>query len=147
MTSKHSDKVNVRGTQASVIPRSLAGQLRAEQNARTRWLATVMGEEATQSEIENLARQLTAQSAGDPATVKAARKLADAQVHLDRISTLRLSLMREVSSEANENSGKAFKSKIKYSEVLLNLDRLERHRRKAFSRRSTAMRIYESIKD
>jgi hypothetical protein len=89
VTSRRKVKANRANARASTGPRTAHGKTRSAQNARRHGLSISIAKDPRYSlEIDNLARQLTWPGAS-PQLIKAAKRLAEAQMDVERIRCAR----------------------------------------------------------
>lgn len=141
MVSERATRANRKNAQSSTGPRTAAGKARSRQNARKHGLSAVDPNPDIEVEISALAVLIAGEHDSDPVILRAAQAVAEAQMHLQRIRSFRLSLMRSkdlpegIGSERNQ----LFSVKIEI-DLLRQLETLIRYERRALSRRKSAAR-------
>src|SRR2546423_11287194 len=159
MVSDRIRESNRRNALRSTGPRTQSGKRRASGNARKHGLSISIGEDASFSaEIDELARMLVPDATG--AKLVLARKLAEAEVDVIRVRAARASVVRletarhdaelppfehgKPSASGQELSTSALHRSDRFDGTRLNalpeLAQLERYARRAFSRRTRALR-------
>ena len=124
MTSDLKVASNQKNAKSSTGPKSDAGKRRAARNAISHGLAVpVSNIAALQSDIETLALSI-ARAGGERAITELSRQVAEAQLEILRIRSVRAAI---------------FATETSYDELNNRLASLERYERRAFSRRKRAL--------
>jgi hypothetical protein len=128
MTSDLKVASNQKNAKNSTGPKSDAGKRRAARNALSHGLAVpVSNIAALQSDIETLALSI-ARASGERAITELSRQVAEAQLEILRIRSVRAAI---------------FATETSYDELNNRLASLERYERRAFSRRKRALRAMQ----
>ncbi|KAB1072381.1 hypothetical protein [Methylobacterium soli] len=136
---------NRRNARASTGPRTAEGKARSAQNARRHGLAAAASDPQAEIEAEHLAALLAGDLASDPAILEAARAVAEAQSHLQRVRAVKIALMRDADSPESPTSAETLSTPLAPSELLQGLERLARYERRALSLRKSAVRRLETL--
>jgi hypothetical protein len=125
---------NRRNARKSTGPRSYEGRLRARMNARKHGLAGDLMQDPTLAKaVTALAIQLGGRKA-PPARRRVALTAAEATVSLMRTGAARREVLAQLAAAVTREREE------EVSDLLRQLERIERYERRAFSRRSTALR-------
>src|SRR5262245_29669649 len=102
MTSARQIRANRANARASTGPRSAKGKAHASQNARRHGLSLSTSlEPALSTEAENLAREIAGEQTVVPEILECARRIAVAQIDLQRVRAARLDLLKRHLSNPN----------------------------------------------
>jgi hypothetical protein len=95
MTSARQLKANRANARTSTGPRTRQGKIRSAQNARRHGLSvSVLTDPLLSKDAENLARAIAGEGADGPGILDCARRVADAQIDLQRVRAARLGLLQ-----------------------------------------------------
>jgi len=131
MTSSRKLDSNKKNASLSTGPRSQGGKLRSKMNARRHGLATPIGDIPEQSSrLERLAA-LLAEDSNRLLVAEEPRLIAECHLDMQRIRAIQHEMLREM-IEADTIEGQ----KSSVSEI----EKIDRYRRRAASRRKTAFR-------
>lgn len=141
MSSERATQANRHNAQASTGPRTAAGKARSGQNARKHGLSAVDPNPEAEAEIERLAMLIAGEHVSDAGVLAAARDVAEAQLHLQRVKKFKIVLLR-TETLLHDSGGEP--DGLLAAEIppglFLQLERLERYERRALSRRKFAAR-------
>lgn len=147
MTSKRAAEANRRNARRSTGPRTAKGKARSRLNAQSHGLAAQDPNPGHDVAVEQLAGLLVGEQTGDAVFLQAARHFAEAELHMRRVRSVKLQLVRDYSarvSSASDNTGTdnpMEPADIPCAvELLEALEKIERYERRAFSRRKQAAR-------
>ncbi|AWN41422.1 hypothetical protein [Methylobacterium durans] len=101
MTSERVKTANRQNAQASNGPRTAAGKQRASQNARSHGPTAARLDATADAEVARLFNRIASEHASDPEIADAARTLAEAQVSLARIMSVKARWIREEMETGN----------------------------------------------
>jgi hypothetical protein len=102
MTSARQTKANRANARASTGPKSVRGKARASQNARCHGLSlSVHLQPFLSAEAENLALEIEGDGAGGVGILDCARRVAEAQIDLQRVRAARLALLKRYLNNPN----------------------------------------------
>ena len=144
MTTPRQFKANQDNARASTGPRTKAGRARAAQNARRHGLSVAIACNPTLAEeADVLARRIVGNGAA-PAALALARAFAEAQIDLDRIRKVRRHVLaRFMADPDGDNLGDDVGDEVDRSELMRQLQRLERYERRALARRKRATTTFD----
>jgi hypothetical protein len=95
MTTTRQLKANRENARASTGPRTRQGKIRSAQNARCHGLSvSVLADPLLSKDAENLAGAIASESADGPGILDCARRVAEAQIDLQRVRVARLGLLK-----------------------------------------------------
>ncbi|MGE7415075.1 hypothetical protein [Methylobacterium tarhaniae] len=146
MTSDRAVEANRRNAKASTGPRTAAGKEQSRQNARKHGLSASGADLEADGEIGRLTELIAGDLPTGPGVREAAHAVAVAQHHLRRVLAVKTALMR--ADLAAQQAGAEAASPhvpIPSSDLLRDLERLERYERRASSRRKSAVRHLTSL--
>ncbi|MDR7039974.1 hypothetical protein J2X36_004752 [Methylobacterium sp. BE186] len=145
MTSDRATKANRRNAQASTGPRTSSGKQRASQNARSHGLSA-RHDAADDAEVVRLAETILGDHGSDPEIAGAALALAEAQVMLAHVLSIKARLIREEVEVEPISSCLDDQFATPPSATLLQrLEQLDRYERRAFSRRKSVARRFLNL--
>ena len=112
MTSSRQLETNRANARSSTGPRSVLGKARSSQNARRHGLSvSIHLQPAMSEEAENLAREIAGEGVVVPEILQCARRIAVAQIDLQRVRAARLGLLeRDLSNPEYIPSSKLMES-------------------------------------
>ena len=147
MTSERAQQANRRNARASTGPRTPTGKARARQNAHKHGLAATDPRPDLTADVESLAASIADELPTDAAVQQAAKVLAEAELGLRRVRTVKLELTRQhIAALEAQAGGSVLPSgentlaiAAGLAPLLQELERLARYERRAFSRRKSAL--------
>jgi hypothetical protein len=144
MTTPRQFKANQDNARASTGPRTKAGKARSARNARRHGLNVAIACDPTLAgEADALARRIVGDGAA-PAALAMARLFAEAQIDLDRVRKARRHVLaRLVADPDGDDLGDDVGDEVDRSELMRQLQRLERYERRALARRKRATRAFD----
>ena len=150
MTSDRTTRANRANAKASTGPRTPVGKARSSRNARKHGLSVTDRNPQTNEVADHLAEMILGDVAVDPTMLDAARAAARAiaEIHLDlrRILECKNAVIKGSMAGSTDVSRADAPIQARVMPDLLEaLERLERYERRAFSRRKTAIRWFESL--
>jgi len=142
MTSDRKFVANRENAKKSTGPRSVIGQRSSSRNALRHGLAVSVGSEPSFGPgIETMAKAIASASGQDAGGILA-RQLAEAEIDLSRIRRIHTSLFKTLYAKQPDVQLQD------YAELAVNLAKLQRYERRAFSRRKRALQdLSEAVVD
>lgn len=138
--------INRRNAQASTGPRTLKGKARSRQNARKHGLSVIDPNPEAEEDIERVAGLIAGEHGNDTVILESARAVAEAQLQLQRVLSLKTTLLRRWTLARERSSEKDDHLLTDTPEEFLDyLESLERYERRALSRRKFAARRFNEL--
>jgi hypothetical protein len=137
MSTARQVRANRKNARSSTGPRTSAGKARASRNAHRHGLSiSVLCDPQHSQQVEDLARIIVGETAAS-GLVHMARRFAEAQIDLDRISDARRRMTLDVLDAAKRSDREALRG------GMARLEKLRRYERRATSRRRSAARALD----
>lgn len=144
MTTLRKTTANRANAQRSTGPRTAAGKQQACRNALKHGLAVpVRANAALSQEAAALAQAITGADECDPRLIQAAALLAEAAIDVLRVRQAKADLLNTLSLHAGGWQSEALGSSAGWEQ----LDKLDRYERRALSRRNTALRALDEVRN
>jgi hypothetical protein len=121
MTSARTIRANRANAKASTGPRTEHGKSRAAQNALRHGLSlSILADPTRIAEVENMACEIAEQNAA-PEVIEPARRIAEAQIDLQRVRQARLDLLSRHVNDPEYRPDKFFTASKKLIEAIVDL--------------------------
>ncbi len=146
MTSERAVRANRANAIVSTGPRTPRGKARAGQNALKHGLTVQRSSPETDGKIRRLAAAFAGENADDAIVQDAARSLAEAQLHLQRVQRVKimtLNMLLKLALTGHDEQLSA--DRLQGPQAFDQLIKLERYERRALSRRKSAMKAMEEV--
>jgi hypothetical protein len=143
MSTSRQIEANRGNARSSTGPRTERGRARASRNARRHGLSvSVVSDSRLSKQVEELARDIVGETAS-PAVLEKARRIAEAQVDLDRIRSARFHACLLALDGGTRSEAGAAAVELIVRERVRQLKTLDRYERRALSRRRSATRALD----
>ena len=145
MTSHRKLAANKQNASKSTGPRTQVGKLRSSRNSLKHGLSIPVSANAGYSQqVLDLAETIVAASNLDDASSGNAWQVAEAEIELLRVRSVRAALLARVTKSGKAEPGDDAGRPTEQSELWRQLTGLDRYERRALSRRNTALEILDA---